>query len=85
MGAFRALVPAHIFTTISDSGSYDNIWLSNGTEREYAGGLEILRFDEQLFDADDRAASLAVSDHRPVSALFRTNELDDDPEGSWDW
>ena len=65
-------------TTISDSGCYDNIWIHPHASVEFAGGLEVYRFDEELFDGDDRAASLAVSDHRPVSVRFRTDGPDDD-------
>lgn len=33
---------------------------------------------------EDEAAALAVSDHRPVGALFRNDLGDDDPEGDWE-
>ena len=63
-------------TTIKGTSLCDNIWLSSAT-REYAGRFGIDRFDQRVFDNDDEAASLAVSDHRPVWAVFETTEDDD--------
>ena len=45
---------------------------------EYTGQNGVDDFDVTVFDNDDRAASLAVSDHRPVWATFVTDEVDDD-------
>ncbi|MCF7944466.1 MAG: endonuclease/exonuclease/phosphatase family protein [Spirochaetia bacterium] len=76
---YTALVSPEQKTTITDTSSYDNIWLSE--EHTYSSEFHsfdtVYRFDEELFNDDDKAASLAVSDHRPVSLFFRTN-MDDD-------
>ncbi len=56
---------------------YDNIWF----QRQFTGEFMetgVVRFDEDFFDNDDRAASLFVSDHRPLWARFSTTS-DDDP------
>jgi endonuclease/exonuclease/phosphatase family metal-dependent hydrolase len=63
-------------TTISDS-PYDNIWIDPAATREYLGSWGVVRFDETEFDNDDRRASLAVSDHRPVWAEFADGPDDD--------
>ena len=39
-------------------------------------------FDVTVFNNDDRAASLAVSDHRPVWAIFETSNTDDDGDAT---
>jgi endonuclease/exonuclease/phosphatase family metal-dependent hydrolase len=65
-------------TTITDTSCYDNIWINPEETKEYDDNLEIYRFDEIMFDNDDDAASLAVSDHRPVSVIFRIDQPDDD-------
>ena len=39
---------------------------------------ELDRFDETDFGNDDKAANLAVSDHRPVWAVFSVTQDDDD-------
>ena len=44
---------------------------------EYTGESGIDRFDEIHFGNDDAAASLAVSDHRPVWGIFRIDADDD--------
>ena len=62
---------------IRDSSLYDNIFFQEDQVKEYLGISGIDRFDETDFGNDDRAANLAVSDHRPVWAVFRT-DLDDD-------
>lgn len=63
---------------IWDSNLYDNIWFQSHYVREYTLDKGIVRFDESDFGNDDSAASKAVSDHRPVWALFNTNGPDDD-------
>jgi len=73
-----AIVPPSTMTTITDSSSYDNLWINPSYTSEYQEILEIYRFDELVFNNDDDAASLAVSDHRPVSVIFRTDLPDDD-------
>ena len=42
---------------------------------EYLGSSGIDKFDETDFGNDDKAANLAVSDHRPVWALFRIDGM----------
>ncbi len=65
-------------TTITDTSSYDNIWLSDThTYRsEFKGLYEIYHFDEILY-SDDDLAKLEVSDHRPISVRFSTDSDDD--------
>mgnify|MGYP002035361279 CR=1 FL=1 len=72
------------YTTISENAKslYDNIWLNPGYVAEYTGQNGIDAFDVMVFNNDDKAASLAVSDHRPVWARFRTDGVDDDASGS---
>jgi len=74
----QSLVDPAIKTTITDTSSYDNIWINPSSTAEYRELYEVYRFNELMFGNDDKAASLAVSDHRPVSAIFRTDLLDDD-------
>ena len=63
---------------IRDSSLYDNIFFQTDFVTEYLGISGIDKFDEADFGNDDKAANLAVSDHRPVWAVFRTNFEDDD-------
>ena len=56
---------------IGDSSLYDNIYFQKKDVTEYAGKSGIDKFDETDFGNDDSAANLAVSDHRPVWAVFR--------------
>ena len=62
---------------IKDTSLYDNIFFQTHHVTEYTGDSGIERFDETHFGNDDAAASLAVSDHRPVWGIFRT-DVDDD-------
>ena len=62
---------------IKDTSLYDNIFFQTHHVTEYTGASGIERFDETHFGNDDAAASLAVSDHRPVWGTFRT-DVDDD-------
>ncbi|MYE88317.1 hypothetical protein F4X33_04895 [Candidatus Poribacteria bacterium] len=62
---------------IRDSSLYDNILFQTNYVMEYTGEHGIERFDEIDFGNDDKAANLAVSDHRPVWAKFYAN-VDDD-------
>ena len=64
---------------IRDSSLYDNIFFQTDYVTEYAGRSGIDKFDETDFGNDDAAASLAVSDHRPVWAVFRIDGLTDAP------
>ena len=63
---------------IRDSSLYDNIFFQTDFVTEYLGISGIDKFDETDFGDDDKAANLAVSDHRPVWAVFGTNFEDDD-------
>ena len=60
---------------IRDSSLYDNIFFQTGCVTEYLGSYGIDKFDETDFGNDDKAANLAVSDHRPVWAVFRIDGL----------
>ena len=62
---------------IKDTSLYDNIFFQTNYVTEYTGESGIERFDEILFRNNDAAASLAVSDHRPVWGSFRI-DVDDD-------
>ncbi|MDE0504302.1 MAG: endonuclease/exonuclease/phosphatase family protein [Candidatus Poribacteria bacterium] len=62
---------------IRDTSLYDNIFFQSSFVTEYTGNSGIDRFDETDFGNDDMAASLAVSDHRPVWGEFRTDRDDD--------
>ena len=60
---------------IRDTSLYDNIFFQTDFVTEYLGISGIDKFDETDFGNDDKAA---VSDHRPVWAVFGTNLEDDD-------
>ena len=62
---------------VRDSSLYDNIFFQSDYVTEYLGTSGIDKFDETDFGNDDQAANLAVSDHRPVWAVFGI-EIDDD-------
>ena len=62
---------------IRDSSLYDNIFFQKNHVKEYLDRSGIDRFDETDFGNDDTAANLAVSDHRPVWAVFSTIRDDD--------
>ena len=62
---------------IKDSSLYDNIFFQTVHVTEFANNKGVDRFDETDFANDDKAASLAVSDHRPVWAEFRIGSDDD--------
>ena len=62
---------------IKDSSLYDNIFFEKDNVTEYLDKSGIDRFDETDFGNDDKAANLAVSDHRPVWAVFSTKTDDD--------
>ena len=65
---------------IRDTSLYDNIFFEENHVTEYLGKSGIDRFDETDFGNDDQAANLAVSDHRPVWAVFSVTQDDDDGE-----
>ncbi|MCB1318992.1 MAG: endonuclease/exonuclease/phosphatase family protein, partial [Leptospiraceae bacterium] len=71
------LITAPQKTTITDTSLYDNFWFETRYVREYTGISGIWNFDETMFGNDDTRAKLAVSDHRPIWALFNTLEDDD--------
>jgi deoxyribonuclease-1-like protein len=81
---FHYLVPSTVKTTITDTSSYDNIWLG-ASSLEVMTDISLYAFDEILYGNDDKTASREVSDHRPVSVQLRTNLPDDDEEGDWDY
>ncbi|MCF7927503.1 MAG: endonuclease/exonuclease/phosphatase family protein [Spirochaetales bacterium] len=58
---------------------YDNIRFSpeHTGNAEFTGRWGVYFFDEIEYDNDDRKASLAVSDHRPLWAVFDTRRDDD--------
>ena len=62
---------------IKDSSLYDNIFFQKDHVKEYLDRSGIDRFDETDFGNDDKAANLAVSDHRPVWAVFSITQDDD--------
>ena len=62
---------------IGDTSLYDNIYFQTDAVTEYLGRCGIDRFDETDFGNDDKAANLAVSDHRPVWAVFGITRDDD--------
>ena len=62
---------------IKDTSLYDNIFFQTNHVTEYTGSSGIERFDEIFFGNDDAAASLTVSDHRPVWGIFRMDTDDD--------
>ena len=66
-----------IKTTITDTSLYDNIWFDSRFTTEYTGDHGMYRFDEDMFDNDDKRASKMVSDHRPIWATFTTDTDDD--------
>ena len=74
------LITGTSYTTISENAKslYDNIWSDAAYVTEYTGQNGVDDFDVTVFDNDDRAASLAVSDHRPIWATFVTDGVDDD-------
>lgn len=83
MTGYKNIIQPYQLTTITDTSSYDNIWLpyDDTYESEFIHAIEIYRFDEIAFSDNDALASLTCSDHRPISALF--SDTDDDPPGTW--
>ncbi|MGB9595448.1 MAG: hypothetical protein ACPL7B_04125, partial [Candidatus Poribacteria bacterium] len=64
-------------SVIFDTNLYDNIWFQMDYVKEWTGIKGIDKFDEFQFANDDKKASLVVSDHRPVWAIFDTTKDDD--------
>lgn len=73
----QCLFKGAVRTTITDTSLYDNICFQLHHMSEYTYENDMVKFDETEFDNDDKAASRAVSDHRPVWAIFRS-DVDDD-------
>ena len=67
---------SEIPTSIKDKLN-DNIWFQAHFTKEFTGTYGIIKFDEVLFENDDKKASLAISDHRPLWAEFDIS-VDDD-------
>ena len=65
-------------TNIRSNTTYDQIFLSAEETTEWTGEYYTGLFDVELFDNDDAAASLAVSDHRPVWISLVIPNADDD-------
>ena len=65
---------------IRDSSLYDNIFFQTRYVTEYLGSSGIDKFDETDFGNDDKVANLAVSDHRPIWAVFRIDGLETTPQ-----
>lgn len=63
---------------IWDTHLYDNTLFQSNYVREYTLDCGIVRFDEIDFGNNDKDASAAVSDHRPVWSLYRIDGHDDD-------
>jgi len=83
LSGFSPVILPSVPTTITETSSYDNFWINDSATAEYVGLIEVYPFDETMFANNDEAASLAVSDHRPVAISFRTDGDDDDREGEW--
>lgn len=65
-------------TTISDRSLFDNFWFQQKYVQEYTGKCGIDKFDEIIFNNDDKLAKRIVSDHRPIWAEFNISLRDDD-------
>ncbi len=76
--AMRYLIISPDKTTITDTNLYDNFWFQQNFVKEYTGQSGVIRFDENIFQNNDRKAKLAVSDHRPIWADFKIDMEDDD-------
>ena len=53
-------------TKVDSNNTYDHILLDPVRTTEYPGTHGVDQFDRELFPDDERAASTAMSDHRPV-------------------
>ena len=83
IGTHRPTVTPDMLTTITDTSSYDNIWIpSSATTYSEITTASVYPFDIILFGNDDRAASRAVSDHRPISIVIPTY-VDGDSQGDY--
>ena len=84
MDPYISIIPFHEKTTITDTSSYDNIWMHKKFTyiENFLSLYEIFHFDEIIFGNNDALASATCSDHRPISILLNIAN-DDDPEGNW--
>lgn len=84
MYPYISIIPFQTKTTITDTSSYDNIWMHEEyTYNENFKSLyEIYRFDEILFSNNDKLASTTCSDHRPISILLNVLN-DNDIADNW--
>lgn len=80
----RPTVTPDMLTTITDTSSYDNIWIPISDHHLYSriSAADVYPFDTIHFSDDDKAASLAVSDHRPISVNL-VIEYDQDSSGNY--
>jgi hypothetical protein len=69
----RCLFLPPLKTTISDASLYDNICFQKQYVTVFLEKQGVVNFDEAMFNNNDDAAKLAVSDHRPVWAVFTTD------------
>lgn len=65
-------------TVIRGGHTYDHILLSARDTTEYTGRHGVTAFDQTQFHGDTRAATRAVSDHRPVWIELAVPATDDD-------
>lgn len=71
-------VKADTPTKIKANNTYDHILFQTQFVTEYNGATGVYKFDETLFDNDDKKAKLVCSDHRPVWVIIEVPESDDD-------
>ena len=64
-----------LFQEPSYVGGHMISWIK-GLEYNQNSGIDM--FDETMFNNDDTKAKLAVSDHRPIWAIFNITQKDDD-------
>ena len=65
-------------TVVTGSSTYDQVFISTDFTQEWTGEYDTYAFDVEVFNNDDAAAKLAVSDHRPVWITLYVTEQDDD-------
>jgi endonuclease/exonuclease/phosphatase family metal-dependent hydrolase len=79
MSGYTPIISADMKTTITDTSSYDNIWLPTAQtyQTDFDQFYEMYSFDELMHSDDDSTASRRISDHRPISVIF-SDGYDDD-------
>jgi endonuclease/exonuclease/phosphatase family metal-dependent hydrolase len=65
-------------TVIRGTHTYDHILLNPQQTAEYRGEHGVVLWDQTLFPGNERAATTAVSDHRPVWIELEVPAADDD-------